>query len=607
MRVLGISAYYHDGSAALVEDGRVVAAAAEERFSRIKHDQSFPRLAADFCLAQAGVSSQDLDAVVYYEQPSTKFTRVLASTLAGFPGSRRAFVHGMQSWLAKKLWTENEVGRTLNVHPRRVQCLPHHLSHAAQAFLASPFREAAILTVDAVGEWNCTSLYHGTREPELSIRHIESIPYPHSLGLIYAAFTAFLGFKPNDAECSTMALAAFGRPTYADQVRRIVRVASDGSYELDPSYFQFISLTESPFRPELLRLLGEPRDPRQPLPFRADPAGKGETPSRDEQRFADVAASVQLVLEEALLALARRLHRATSSTNLCLAGGVALNCVANRRLQAEGPFARVFVPPDPGDGGAALGAAQYVAASSNGAGAASLSEPFLGKRYAPDDALALVASLPAGSWVKHRLAGIAARPSDALHVERFDSRERLVDRTADALAGGQIVGWFQGRFELGPRALGNRSLLVDPRDRAAAQRLSRLVKQRSAFRPYAISVTEEDALRVFGWGPDQVPLTARWMQTSAEVQTSARESLAAAMHVDGTTRPQVCSRAQNPEYHALLDAFGKRSGLGALLNTSFNDRGAPLVSSPYEALLMFLRTDMDLLVLEDAMIRKESR
>lgn len=607
--VLGISAYYHDSSAALVADGELVVAA-EERFTRLKHDSNFPHFAVRFCLEQAGLTAQDLDAVVFYEEPHTKFTRVLSSTLAGFPRSRPYFVSAVKQWLGGKLWTHNEISVALDVHPDKVRFVPHHHSHSAQAFYASPFEEAAILTVDAVGEWTCTSIGHGRRSGATGIETLESVPYPHSLGLVYAAFSAFLGFRPNDGEASTMALAAFGRPRFVPQVRRIVRLEPDGSYTIDHRMFNFLSAENDLFTEEFIQLFGRPRDYRNALPFDSlDDLGSSRRPvSEDDQRFADVAASIQSVLEEAILALADRAHRLTGSDRLCFAGGVALNAVANTRVIGESKFREVFIPSDPGDGGAAVGAAlaEYYAEANGSAKRVSWS-PYLGKSFDEDgDSLrTIIEEVNPADWNAYLMEGCTGITREELETEEIGSFDDLVEAIAGEIAAGRIVGWIQGRFEVGPRALGNRSILADPQSLETARRLSSKVKSRAAFRPYALSIREEDVAQVFDFdGP--IPNCARWMQMVKRARPEAEAKVRGALHCDGTSRLQVCSAEDNPQFHRLLTAFGaKRGGLGALLNTSFNDSGYPIVASPSEALLMFARTDLDTLVAHRLVIRKK--
>lgn len=612
--VLGISAHYHDASAALVVGGTVVAAAAEERFTRLKHDASFPERAVRFCLTQGGLAADDLDAIVFYEEPPVKFTRVMATTLADFPAGHGHFSAAMKRWLGGALWTRNEISAALDVHPDKVESVAHHESHAAFAYHGSPFEEAAVVTVDGVGEWACTSIGVGSARHGVSL--LETSAYPNSLGLVYSAFTAFLGFRPNDGEASTMALAAFGRPRYADEVRRLVQLHPDGRYSVDASAFNFLSAGgENLFAPSFTRLFGAARDARAPLPFDCL-AGPGGTPvSEADQRWADIAASVQIVIEEAVVGLAARAHRLTGSRNLCFGGGVALNAVANTRLVEHPLFEHVFIPPDPGDGGSAVGAAllayhrrkQAARAlpTPAGPGARTRTTPYLGAA-AGDSApfVRLVEALDPAAWSGYRLPGASAPPPGELATETAPDEEALVRSVAAELAAGRIVGWFQGRFELGPRALGNRSILVDPANLGEVRRLSATVKQRASYRPYALSIRDEDLEQVFAFEGRATPDCARWMQMVKRVRLSALPRVRGAVHVDLTTRLQACSARDNPRFHRLLSACGELTGLGALLNTSFNESGYPMVATAEEALLMFARSDMDTLVIDDVVVRK---
>jgi len=605
MNVLGISAYYHDSGAALISEGKVVAAAGEERFTRHKHDPNFPKFSIDFCLKTAKLLAQEVDRIVFYEEPHLKFVRVLTSSIAPFPFSARSFVRSMKSWLSEKLWTKNDISKRLDVHPNKIEFIPHHLSHAAQAFLGSGFNEAAILTVDAVGEWSCTSLYHATLDGELRLELLEEISYPHSLGLLYAAFTGFLGFRPNDGECSTMALSAFGKPVYADTIRQIIRTQKDGSYRIDQSYFNRDPMSDAPFSTKFLGIFGQPRDFKDPLPFSSFGGGcESEAVSRDQQRFADIAASVQLVLEETLLGLLSKLSRLTKSRNLCMAGGVALNCVANARIAKESIFENIFIPPDPGDGGAAAGAALYSYYMAHEGLHNFRSSPFLGKEYDVGLDVEMLRNLDSGSWNSHRMRNSAPHPSGMrLDTKVYRSFAELVPEVVDDIRGGKIVGWFQGRFENGPRALGNRSILIDPSNVEVAKRLSKTVKQRASFRPYAFSITDDDAGKVLNTSGG-LPYTTKWMQSVETVNKQRAHLVGAAIHVDGTTRVQVCTKDDNSRFHQLLTLYGQETGTSALLNTSFNDSGYPMIASPAEALIVFARTNMDSLVLNDVVIRK---
>lgn len=588
MKILGISSNYHDASAALVIDGKVAAAAAEERFTLQKHDPNFPVHSARYCLEQAGISAEDLDFIAYHEDPNSKFSRTLSSSFAHFPFSLPTFVKSMRDAITGGFWIKNRISTELDVDPRKIVYVPHHCSHAAQAFLLSPFDRAAIMTLDAAGEWMCSGLFTGDRN-QSRIDPVAVVPFPHSLGLIYSCFTGFLGFKVNDGECSTMALAAFGEATYAEEVRAIIQAHEDGTYRIDGTYFDFSRDDSLPITPKFIEIFGSPRPYGSPVPFDSMSDGKGSADA-ESQRYADIAASVQLVLEETILRMARRLRETTGCNKLCVGGGVALNCVAMGKLMEAAIFDEVYVPPDPGDGGGALGAALFENAKRTGNMQGENGFlPYQGKAYSESEILSFLPHLRAASGV---------------YVEVENDPAKTAVRTAELLAEGKIVGWMQDRFEVGPRALGNRSILCDPGNIQTARRLSQRVKKRASFRPYACSVAEFELDRVFGKGEWVAARNARWMQASSRVERGEVSKLRAAMHVDGTTRPHICRESQNPRLHRLLTEFAKHKGVAALLNTSFNESGMPIVASPAHALLMFLRTEMDVLVINGTLIRK---
>jgi carbamoyltransferase len=601
VRVLGVSYGYHDASAALWAEGHLVAACAEERYSLLKHDSSFPRFATRSCLQLSNTEPTDLDAVVFYEQPSVKFTRVLASAYQRYPGGIGQFGRSMRTWLGEKLWVRNAIVSQLGVSPRKVLFAPHHESHIAQAFGPSGFESAAVLVVDGVGEWACTTLAKATRDAA-GVRYqiIEQAEYPRSIGLVYAAFTAFLGFKSNSGESSTMALAAYGRPIFVDRIRQVFHSQRDGSYDVIDDFFDFDQPEQALFTQRFVTLFGTPRDFRRPLPFSALDSSQRNV-SEEERYYADVAASLQQVLLEILLGLAKRVVALSGETNLCFSGGVALNCVCNAALMNAGVFDQFFIPPDPGDGGAAFGAAYWRAAQTSSGAIGRPINPYLGagvetrrlKQILDGDALDECLSHP---------AGLRAQSVRCRWLEQRDE-DACIDHVVEALLQGKIVAWVQGRFELGPRALGNRSLLVHPAHVESVRRLSTTVKSHSAFRPYALSMTAEAAGKILETPCITAP-ALKWMQTVWPVQEAFGEALRGGIHVDGTTRPQVCTREENPRFWKLLSRIGEATGHAVVLNTSLNERSMPIVSTSELALAMFTRTGIDLLAIDNVLVTK---
>jgi carbamoyltransferase len=612
---LGLSYGFHDASAALARDGQIIFSAAEERLSHQKHDRAFPKFAILNCLRSAKISLEQIEAIGYHENPAQTFTRVLAASVSAFPRSGREFTAAMKSWLGEKLWVKKEIAKRLHVDPKKVITFRHHHTHASQAFLSSGFSESAILTVDAVGEWATTGLfvgeYHGDKP---YITCLETSDFPNSLGLFYSAMTAYLGFRPMDQECSTMALSAFGTPRYVNQIREIVQV-NRGQVFIDQDYFHFTDFYKNPVSERLLKILGPARTQNHRLPFDclADPK-LAPIVDKDSQRFADVAASVQEVFEESVIALSNDLYSRTKRPNLCLAGGGALNCVANAKILQNTPFQNLTIPADPGDGGAAQGAAQlafFHGAKSHGR--ANISEKtqrltpvgaHLGLAITEDD-LDFIEHIDPRHNMKYLKLGLARgfKNQYRLEQEKFSSQEALVSEAAKAITSGKIVGWCQGRFENGPRALGNRSILIRPDDLTLAKKLSRDVKSREAYRPYALSFCDFDAERILqDYDRDLGPLRA--MQLALAVRDDVQKCLRAGLHVDGTTRPQVVFADEQPLYFELLKEVGQRLGLAAVINTSFNESGYPLVNSATQALAIFARTHMDVLVVGQTVIRK---
>lgn len=600
MKTLGISYGYHDSSASLVVDGKLVCASAEERFTRQKHDAHFPKFAIEFCLSQGGLSLSDIDQVVFHEDPYAKFSRVLTSAVSGFPKTHWEFINATRTWLSRQLWALQSISLRLKVPSKKIYFLSHHFSHATHAFMGSGFDKAGILIVDAVGDWSCTALYSGSWENgKPVIRRILEIPFPNSLGLVYSAVTAHIGFSPNDSECTTMALAAFGKPVYVEALRKIIPEKPDGTYEVDPSYFHFVDFYRGPVSQKFIETFGPARDARSDLRFSCFSNGVAGS---DDQRFADLACSIQVVIEERLLSLAKRLKREVSCENLCLGGGVAMNCVANSKVIAEKIFSNVYVPPDPGDGGTSAGTALFVNATEGKSNPEALTYlPNLGDSYDETEVLEIIKNTNPADLLPFRIQGAQSKPLKWKWESCLDS-VAANKKMAEFLSKKKIVGLMRGRYEFGPRALGQRSILIRPDDLETAIRLSRQVKHRALYRPYAISVTEKAADQLLHL-PNKT--SYRWMQHSAQVRDEMRPKVQGALHVDGSTRPQVVFEAENKEFYDLLSRMQEHVGVPALLNTSFNASGYPLVRTPVDALAIFARTDMDVLVINNLVIWKE--
>jgi carbamoyltransferase len=507
-----------------------------------------------------------------------KFDRILTCALRTFPRSWRSFPHAIKNSLGEKVWVRGIISSHLGVPRRKILFTGHHHAHAAAAFLTAPTRRAAILTADGVGEWATLTVGHGERRPDggTAIALLREIRFPHSLGMLYSTFTAYLGFAVNEDEYKVMGLAAYGRPTMVDAVRKVIRRTPDGAFALDLDYFEFQTTAARSYSPRLVELFGRPRNPYEPI----------DLETAEGQRFADCAASVQRVLEDTLVDMTRALHRETGLPDLCLGGGVALNGVANARILAESGFARVFVPPAPGDAGCALGAALYADRIYLGNADRDVpAHPFWGPQV---DAADLAR---------------AAR-EDGQTVEELDETV-LVERIADELAAGRVVGWMDGASEFGPRALGHRSILAAPHSREMRDRLNRDIKYREEFRPFAPVTTIEAADRYFELPPGGAQL-ARYMSGVFAVRPEWRARLAAITHVDGSARLQTLEREMAPRLYALLEAYGRRSGMPVLLNTSFNVAGEPIVNRALEGYSTFRRCGIDLLVAGPTLVTKRA-
>jgi carbamoyltransferase len=588
MKILGISAFYHDSAAALLSDGKIVAAAQEERFTRRKHDERFPRHAVEFCLARAGIEAAQLDAVVFYEKPLLKFERLLETYLAFAPRGLFSFFRAMPQWLQTKLHLPREIDKGLGGgYAGPLYFSTHHEAHAASAFFPSPFEEAAIVTLDGVGEWTTTSWGVGRGN---TVELHREIRFPHSLGLLYSAFTYYTGFRVNSGEYKLMGLAPYGEPRFAGRIKEhLVKIADDGSFWLDQRYFNYchgLTMTSGRFH----RLFGGP--PRSP-----------DTPPT--QRDMDLAASIQTVTEEIMLKIARHVHASTGQKNLCLAGGVALNCVGNGLLLREGPFERLWIQPAAGDAGGALGAALWCWYQHLGNGRTPSPEDSqqgscLGPEFLPAE---IVPELDRMGAVYRRIA----------------NEQELAETIARELNAGKIIGHFAGRAEFGPRALGQRSLLGDPRKPDMQTRMNVAIKFRESFRPFAPAVLEGKQADWFDLSAESPymllvapvredrcrPITSeeRDLFGIAKLRT-IRSDLPAITHVDYSARVQTVSAERFPRFHAILTAFERLTGCPVLINTSFNIRGEPIVHAPGDAYRCFMFTDMDVLVVGDCLLHK---
>ena len=589
MNILGISAFYHDSAACLVRDGEIVAAAQEERFTRKKHDYSFPAQAVKYCLKQGGIAAGALDYVCFYDKPFIKFERILETYLTYAPLGIRSFMMAIPLWIKQKLWMKEFIKKQLGFEGA-ILFPEHHESHAASAFFASPFQKAAFLTIDGVGEWTTTSYGVGENN-QISI--MEEMHFPHSLGLLYSAFTYYTGFKVNSGEYKVMGLAPYGRPVYKDLIlTELMDLKEDGSFKLNMKYFNYcagLTMTSAKFH----RLFGGP--PRRPE-------------SAVTQRDMDLARSVQEVTEEVMLRMARHIHRRTGQKNLCLAGGVALNCVGNGKILREGPFENIWIQPAAGDAGGALGAAlfawyQYLDNERRADGAHDFMRgSFWGPEFTNEDIRLYL-------------------QQNEIPGEELSSEE-LPERVADLIAAEKTIGWFQGRMEFGPRALGARSIIGDARSPRMQETMNLKIKFRESFRPFAPTVLRERVSDYFDLdGESPYMLLVAPVKESIRREMTAQEQsyfgleqlhvvrsvIPAVTHVDYSARVQTVAEEINPVYYKMIKAFERRYGCPVIINTSFNVRGEPIVCTPEDAYLCFMRTKMDYLVLGNYLLSKEKQ
>lgn len=590
MYILGLSCFYHDAAAALIKDGIVIAATEEERFSRKKHDFGFPEKAINFCLEFAGISFNDIDFVVFHEKPFLKFERILKTIISTYPQSASVFAEAMKNWLAEKLWIKHIIRQKMEIDIDKILFTEHHLSHAASTFFVSPYEEAAILTIDGVGEWATGALGTGIKN---KINLFKQINFPNSIGLLYSTFTAFLGFEVNEGEYKVMGMAAYGKPLFKEKIlQNILNLHNDGSFELNMDYFSFHYSLNRSYSKKFVQLFGKPRATNAdfftkgfeyPSYFEEKPDNYNEI-CTENQFYADIAASVQAVTEEIIIKQAVYLHKHTGMKNLCLAGGVALNSAANGRLLREGPFENIFIQPAPGDSGAAIGAALYVYHQALAQKRDFILEhAYLGKEYTDEQILSFL-------------------NESSIPFRQFKTEDELIDYCVQAIEQSKVIGWFQGRSEWGPRALGNRSIIADARNKDMKNIVNLKIKFREPFRPFAPVIKESEIENYFEVkNKNQYPF--RYMLMVLGIKEEKRKLIPAVDH-EGTGRVQTITKEGNPRYYKLVEKFAKKTGIPLLLNTSFNLKGEPIVNSPINAYNTFINTGLDLLVLGNFIIEK---
>lgn len=567
MYILGISCYYHDSAAAIIKDGQLIAASDEERFSRVKHDSAFPKKAIRFCLKKAGIRTGDISYVVFYEKPFLKFERIFLNSIDYAPKTAGFFRESMKKWFFDHLWIKSHIIKELDISPKKLFFCEHHLSHAASSFFCSPFEKAAVLTIDGVGE-STTMAWGEASGNKIELK--EEIRFPNSLGLLYSVFTSFVGFEVNEGEYKTMGLAPFGKPKYVEEIYKLLDVSDDGSFNLNLKYFAYHYSLKKVFTKKFEDIFGKPN----------------KNSNKVLNYYADIAASIQQVLEEVIIKTANYIHKKTGLDNLCFAGGVALNSVVNWKIMQQTKFKKLYIQPAAGDSGGALGSALWVYRTVlNKKNKFVLDHAYWGESQSNKEV---------EQFLKQ----------ENIKYKRFKNKTDLVEQTAEKLARRKVIGWVQGRFEWGPRALGNRSILADPRDKKMKNLVNSKIKFREGFRPFAPSINLEDASDYFDIFSKRGEFPFKFMLYVVKVKENKRKVLGAVTHEDNTARPQFVDKKINPLYHNLIKTFGQKTGTPVLLNTSFNLKGEPIVNTAKEAVDTFYKSGIDSLVVGNFLISK---
>jgi len=599
MYILGISCFYHDSAAAIIKDGELLTTVQEERFSRIKNDGAFPKNAIQYCLDTAGIKAEQLDYAVFYEKPLKKFDRLIRTILYYYPKTINLFCKAMLSMMREKLWIKYIIAEQLNLPTNKVLCVDHHESHAAASFYCSKFSDSAILTVDGVGEWTTAaygvahSFWKDNANDKNYIKLTNELQFPISLGLLYSVITAYLGFEVNEGEYKVMGMAPYGEPKYVDKIKKLLKIKEDGSFVIDEQYLKYHFHTMDSYSEKLVELLGAPRDrkarfvtAKTSMYDYKEPATKEEL--EKNQYYADIAASIQAVTEEILLKMANHIYKETKQKNLCISGGVGLNSVANFKILKQTPFEDVYIQPAAGDAGGALGAALFAYHSIlNKPRKFVMEHCYWGKSYSNNE-------------IENFLK------SKNIKYQKVEDDEKLFDIVTDMLIDGKVIGWFQNGFEWGPRALGNRSIIADPRRADMKDIINIKIKFREPFRPFAPSVLEERAEEFFEFSGVCDTYPPRFMLMVCPVKKDKQKDLAAITHIDGSGRLQTVVKKYNPRYYRLIERFGEKTGVPVIINTSFNLKGEPIVNTPENAYNTYNNSGMDVLVLQNYIVVKEN-